>query len=114
VILACSVALNAFLIFSPLGVKPVSALTCQQYCDSDAAACADNCDYLYTQYSDDWQSCQNSCYSDWRACSMNAETCTFWCATNGPDEWTCGLTSPLGCSQHGWCELTCLDNSCPG
>lgn len=109
-VLACSGALNAFLIFSPLAVTHVRALdrTCQQYCDSDAATCTDNCSYLYSQYSDDWWSCQNSCYSDWRACSMNAETCTWWCDFN-PDEWTCDLIDPTDCAEHGWCELSCWD-----
>jgi hypothetical protein len=100
--LACSIALNTFLVFSPAATATTSAVVCQEDCNDDAAACNSNCDFLYTHDSDDWHACRQQCGSDWNACSMNAECCNrdcyTWCSwrADKPDEVTCSTTC-TGC-----------------
>jgi hypothetical protein len=72
-----SIAMYAFVLVSPFGAKDVQALGCLQYCDADLQACNDNCDYLYENGSDDWNSCRSGCYSDWDYCYRY--TGAVWC-----------------------------------
>ena len=74
-LLACSVALNAFFVLSPMATQTVQAARCQEEVNASLAACQENCDYLYENGSEDWHSCTDSCADGWVHSSMSAVCC---------------------------------------
>jgi len=96
-LLACSVALNVFLLFAPPSTVTLSARGCQQDCDNDVQACGTDCNSLYEAYSDDWVACHQTCQSNYNTCSSGAEWCTYYCG----DYYQCVCGAPPECECYG-------------
>jgi hypothetical protein len=98
-------------VVSPIGTTPVYAdrLPCIQDINADAAACNDNCNYLYAPDSDDLHACLDSCYLDWDWAMKN--TGAVWCSYCSGTVTYCATVPNYDWAPY-FPHLTCLQEYC--